>query len=343
MRAGLITGKETLELLDFDEPTPADDEVVIEIDRCGICGSDVHAYVDGWAYAPGLCGHEWVGRVAAAGRHVSNVEEGELVTGGVSPGCGACPECRADLPHHCRTAAHRYSGKGGPRSGGFAPFMNVYSERVVAIPESISLDDAALIEPASVAMHAVRRSRMQIGDVVCVVGCGPIGLLTAQCARIGGAGLVIAIEPDEGRRQLALATGADLAAAPGEEARQVINDATGGLRADIAFDCAGIPQTMQQSIDMVRQGGSICVVGVTGGKAEVTPMRWMMKEVAVDTSLVFTLDEMKTVARLIDDGRLVVSPLHHGTVTLDELAATVDDLANRRTDAVKILVDPTAG
>lgn len=343
MRAGLITGKETLELIEFDEPTPDEDEVVLAIDRCGICGSDVHAYVDGWAYAPGVCGHEWVGRVAAAGRSVSNVSEGDLVTGGVSPGCGACAECRADLPHYCRTAMNRYWGPGGPSSGGFAPFMKVFSERVVAIPETISLDDAALIEPASVAMHAVRRSRMEIGDVVCVVGCGPIGLLTAQCARIGGAGLVIAIEPDEGRRQLALATAADLAAAPGEEARQLIKEATGGLSADIAFDCAGIPQTMQQSIDMVRLGGSICVVGVTGGKAEVSPMRWMMKEVSVETSLVFTLDEMRTVARLIDDGRLDVAPLHQGTVTLDELAATVDDLANRRTDAVKILVDPTAG
>ena len=196
MRAGLITGKDTLELVEFDDPTPAPDEVVIAVQRCGICGSDVHAYVEGWNYAPGVCGHEWVGHVEAAGADVTNVGEGDLVTGGVSPGCGACPECRADLPHYCRTAKDRYWGKKGPEWGGFAPFLRMHSERVVAIPDSIGVDEAALIEPASVAMHAVRRSRMTIGDVVCVVGCGPIGLLTAQCARIGGAGLVIAIEPD---------------------------------------------------------------------------------------------------------------------------------------------------
>ena len=343
MRAGLITGKERLELLEFDEPTPDPGDVVVAIDRCGICGSDVHAYTDGWAYAPGICGHEWVGRVAAAGREVANVSEGDLVTGGVAPGCGACPECRADLSQYCRTAKDHYSGPLGPSSGGFAPLLKVVAERVIAIPDTIPVDHAALIEPASVAMHAVRRSRMKIGDVVCVVGCGPIGLLTAQCARIGGAGLVIAIEPDEARRTLALATGAHFAAPPGEEARQLIRDVTSGLKADIAFDCAGIPQTMQQSVDMVRVGGSICVVGVTGGKAEVTPMRWMMKEVSVETSLVFTLEEMKIVARMIGDGRLDVAPLHAGTITLDELAVTVDDLANRRTDAVKILVDPSGG
>ncbi len=343
MRAGLITGKETLELLDFEEPTPGDEEIVVAIQRCGICGSDVHAYAEGWKYAPSVCGHEWVGHVAAAGKSVTNVAEGDYITGGLAPGCGACPECRADLPHYCRTAKSHYFGNKGPSSGGFAPFMKLYGERVVAIPESIPVDSAALIEPASVAMHAVRRSKLQIGDVACVVGCGPIGLLTAQCARIGGAGLVIAVEPDAKRRELALATGAHLAVAPGEEARDTINEVTGGLRADIAFDCAGVPQTMQQSVDIVRFGGSVCVVGVSGGTAEVVPMKWMNKEVTVDTSIVFTLDEMKIVADMVADGRLDVAPLHEGTITLDDLPATVDDLANKRTDAVKILVDPTAG
>ena len=343
MRVGLITGKETLELREFDEPSPSDDEVVVAVQRCGICGSDVHAYVEGWKYAPGICGHEWVGHVAAAGRNVAHVSEGDVVTGGLAPGCGSCPECRADLSEYCRVAQSRYFGKESPRSGGFAPFMALRADRVISIPDAISFDDAALIEPASVAMHAVRKSAMRIGDVVCVVGCGPIGLLTVQCAAIGGAGLIIAIEPDAERRELALATGAHVAVAPGEEAVQAINDATGGLRADIAFDCAGVPQTMQQSVDMVRYGGSVCVVGVTGGTAEVRPMRWMNKEVTVETSLVFTLDEMSIVADLVNDGRLQVSPLHQGTVTLDELAQTVDDLANKRTTSVKILVDPTAG
>ena len=218
------------------------------------------------------------------------------------------------------------------------------AERVISIPEGISTDDAALIEPASVALHAVRRSRLRVGDVVCVVGCGPIGLLTAQVAKAAGAGVVIAVEPDENRRKLAVTTGIDVAVSPGEELRGTLDELTQGLRADIGFDCAGIPQTMQQSVDMVRRGGSVCLVGVTSQDALISPLRWIGKEVSLDTSIVFTLEEMKATANMILDGRLSVAPLHNNDIVdLDGLGRTIDDLAERRIDAVKILVDPSAG
>ena len=343
MRAGLITGKGQFELVEKEDPTPEADDVVVAIQRCGICGSDVHAYVEGWKYAPGVCGHEWVGTVAATGSEVLSISEGQRVTGALAPGCGRCLECRNDLSQYCRTAWSDYSGPTGPTSGGFAPFLCLKAERVIPIPEGISTDDAALIEPASVAFHAVRRSQLRVGDVVCVVGCGPIGLLTAQVAKAAGAGVVIAVEPDEHRRQLALVTGSDIAVTPGEELRGTLDDLTEGLRADIAFDCAGIPQTMQQSVDMVRRGGSVCLVGVTGEEATISPLRWISKEIRLDTSMVFTLEEMKATANMILDGRLSVSPLRNNTIDLDSLGTTIDDLAERRIDAVKILVDPTAG
>jgi (R,R)-butanediol dehydrogenase/meso-butanediol dehydrogenase/diacetyl reductase len=218
------------------------------------------------------------------------------------------------------------------------------AERVIPIPEGISTDDAALIEPASVAFHAVRRSRLRVGDVVCVVGCGPIGLLTAQVAKAAGAGVVVAVEPDENRRKLALMTGSDIAVSPGEELRGTLDELTQGLRADIAFDCAGIPQTLQQSVDMVRRGGSVCLVGVTSQEARISPLRWVGKEISLDTSMVFTLEEMKATANMVLDGRLLVAPLRNSeAVDLDALGVTIDALAERRIDAVKILVDPSAG
>ena len=343
MRAGLVTGKGQFELVEREDPTPQADEVVVAIQRCGICGSDVHAYVEGWKYSPSVCGHEWVGVIAASGQGVVNVQEGDRVTGALAPGCGRCLECRNDLSQYCRTAWSDYAGPTGPTSGGFAPFLGLKAERVIAIPDGIDTDDAALIEPASVAFHAVRRSQLQVGDVVCVVGCGPIGLLTAQVAKAAGAAVVIAVEPDESRRALALATGSDIAVAPGDELRGVLDDLTEGLQADIAFDCAGIPQTMQQSVDMVRRGGSVCLVGVTGQQAQISPIRGISKEVKLNTSMVFTLEEMKATANMIFDGRLSVAPLRGDVVDLDSLGTTIDDLAERRIDAVKILVDPTAG
>lgn len=345
MRAGIVTGKGSFELLDMADPAPTDGQIVVEIARCGVCGSDVHAYQEGWPYSPGICGHEWVGHVVDVGSGVDErlVRDGMRVVGGQAPGCGSCDYCRASLPQWCRVATSGYSGRAAPSSGGFAPYLTLAATRVVEVPDELSDDQGALIEPGSVAMHAVGRSRLTIGDVVCVVGCGLIGLMVLQCARLSGARTVIAVEPSETRRDLALALGADVAVAPGPELREAVNAHTGGLRADIAFDCAGIPQTLQQSVDMVRQGGSVCVVGVTSGEATILPMRWMMKEVSVDTSLLFRLDEMATVAAMIADGRISTVGLVADTIDLDALPQMIDDLAHRRTDALKVLVDPTAG
>ena len=343
MRAGVIRGKGMFELADVADPIPDQGEAVVDIRRCGICGSDVHAYVEGWPYSPGICGHEWVGVVTATGPGVTVVSEGDRVAAGMAPGCGSCEECRASLPEYCRVAQSTYMGKRAPRNGAFARAMALDANRLCQVPAALSDDAAAVMEPASVALHGVRRSLLRVGDVATVVGCGPIGLLTLQCARIAGAGHVIAVEPDATRRERALALGADAALAPGPELRQHLDEVTRGLRADIAFDCAGVPQTLQQSVDMVRKGGSVTMIGVAGGEATVVPMRWLAKEVTVNTSMVFTLDEMATVGRLTADGRLNLAGLVDGTITLDDLGQTIDDLANRRIDAVKLLVDPTAG
>ena len=343
MRAGVINGKGNFELAEVPDPIPEEGQAVVDIQRCGICGSDVHAYVEGWAYAPGICGHEWVGVVSAVGPGVSVVSEGDRVAGGVAPGCGQCEECRASLPEYCRVAQSSYAGKRAPRNGGFARAMALDANRLCRLPSELSDDAGAVVEPASVALHGVRRSLMRVGDVAVVVGCGPIGLLTLQCARIAGAGHVVAVEPDAGRRERALSLGADAALVPGAELREHIDQVTGGLRADIAFDCAGVPQTLQQSVDMVRRGGSVTMIGVAGGEASVIPMRWLAKEVTVNTSMVFTLAEMATVGTLAADGRLNLTALVDATITLDNLGATIDDLANRRIDAVKVLVDPTDG
>ncbi|MEZ5232431.1 MAG: zinc-binding dehydrogenase [Acidimicrobiales bacterium] len=343
MRAGVIKGKHHFELAEVDEPRAAADEVVVDVLRCGICGSDVHAYVEGWPYAPGICGHEWVGVVRELGAGVSGVKEGDRVAAGVAPGCGRCAECRANLPDYCSVARATYAGRLAPRNGGFARSMALHAARLCKVPDALEVDEAALMEPASVALHGVRRSLLRVGDVACVVGCGPIGLMTIQCAKLAGAGHVIAVEPDERRRAIAREVGADSAVAPGGELRDHVNTLTGGLRADIAYDCAGVPATLQQSVDMVRRGGSVMMIGVSGENATVAPMRWLSKEVTVGTAMVFTLDEMRIVGDLIADGRIRTSPLHNGTIALDALGQTIDDLANRRVDAIKILVDPTAG
>ena len=214
MRAGVIRGKGLFELAEVAEPRPGEGQAVVEISRCGICGSDVHAFVEGWPYAPAVCGHEWIGVVSDVAKGVSSVHVGDRVAGAVSPGCGTCAECRASHPEFCAFGRATYAGRLAAANGGFARAMALHASRLCPVPATVNDDDAALLEPATVAMHGVRRSRLRVGDVTCVVGCGPIGLLTLQCAKIAGAGRVIAVEPDAGRRERALAVGADAALAP---------------------------------------------------------------------------------------------------------------------------------
>ena len=107
-------------MADVAEPEAGEGEAVVDVLRCGICGSDVHAYVEGWPYSPGVCGHEWMGVVRATAPGVTVVQEGDRVMAGLAPGCGRCPECRAAVPEYCKASWSAYSGRAAPKSGGFA-------------------------------------------------------------------------------------------------------------------------------------------------------------------------------------------------------------------------------
>lgn len=345
MRAGIVTGLRTFELLDVPEPAPTEHGVVVEVQLCGVCGSDIHAYVDGWNYPPVLCGHEWIGKVVALGSGVTSITEGDLVMGGLAPGCGACTYCVAGHTHYCKPASRAYNGLVDDASphGGFAPYLAADANRLAVLPPEISPTQGALVEPTSVAFHAVRQSRQAPGDTVAVVGAGPIGLLTAQCSKLAGAAKVIVVEPNPERREMALRFGADIVLDSGAGTRAEVRELTKGVGVDLAYDAAGIPATLEASIDLVRRGGSVCMVGVSSHPTEVRTNRWMTKELSITTSFVFTLAEATTVAGLIVDGRLDVEPLHEATVDLDALPATVEALASRELTALKVLVDPSAG
>lgn len=191
---------------------------LVEIDLCGICGSDVHAFQSGGPYNPGVCGHEWTGVVSAVAGDVTGIDEGDRVVAGASPPCGHCGSCLRGDPQRCSTALRGLMGTDGrsPHAGGFAPTQAVDARRLLRVPSSLSVEQAAMTEPTMVATHAVRRSRINLGDVVAVIGAGPIGLLTLQCARAAGAGRLFVVEPDPVRADLAKALGAEAVFAPGE-------------------------------------------------------------------------------------------------------------------------------
>ncbi len=343
MHAALITGAATLELREFPEPVPAPVGVVVDIALCGICGTDVHAYQSGRPYNPAICGHEWCGTVSAVGGEVVGLREGDRVVVGAAPACGRCVACRAGQAERCQTAFLSAVGRDAlaPPHGGFAPRLAVAADRVVRTHPSLTDEQAAQVEPATVAFHAVRASPLRLGDTAVVQGAGPIGLLTMQWVRAAGAGRVIVIEPSPLRQELAGSLGADVVVHP-DDAGETIADLTRGLGADIVYECVGRPFAIQRAVDHARRGGAVCMIGLPDADATISPGVWLVKEVAFSAALAYFHEEFEMSMGMLADGRVRVEPLHTSTVGLGGLDAALADLAGGQSAQTKVLVDPLA-
>lgn len=342
MFAALITGRETVELREFPDPTPLDGAVVVDVAFCGICGTDVHAYQSGQPYNPAICGHEWAGTVSAVGKGVRSLSEGDRVVVAAAPACGSCAACRAGQADRCQVAFMSALGRDAlaPPHGGFAPRICVAASRVVRTDPGLTDEQASQVEPATVAFHAVRTSRLRLGDTAVVQGVGPIGLSTLQWVRAAGAGRIIAVEPNQGRRELAVALGAHDAVEPGAAADRLVKERTHGLGADIVYECVGRPFAVQAAVDLARRGGSMCLIGLADEDAPITPVSWLIKEIAVTSSLAYLHEEFEMSMGMIADGRVAVEPLHTSTASLAGLDAALADLASGRSDQTKVLVNP---
>ena len=327
MQAGLITGKRTFELIEVPEPEPGEGQAIVQIDRCGVCGSDVAAYRTGEPYSAFMNGHEWTGTVLG-GRGIS-LSEGDRVVLGTAPPCGSCPSCRAGRMEFCEAVLA--IAPPVPPHGGYAPRINVEAARLHLVPDSIPVDVAAQIEPATVALHGVRRTEIHQGDVVVVTGAGEIGLIAMQLAAIAGAHVVV-VEPDEHRRTMAMSLGTR-AVSSAED----INE-----RADVVLECSGAGAAIASGLQLLRSGGQMTLIGVPHGQVTIDPNLWLIRQATIRMSLAHNAWDFDASIRLIADERLTLAPLAQRTVTLDELPNAFEQLADGTANAVKVLVDPSA-
>jgi (R,R)-butanediol dehydrogenase/meso-butanediol dehydrogenase/diacetyl reductase len=341
--AALITGVERLEWITFPATSPGDDCVTVDIWLCGICGTDIASFRTGHLHSPATCGHEWVGTVSAVGSGVSSLAEGDRVVIGSVPACGTCPACQRGHGDACRAASAVVRGLDplAPPHGGFAKSINVEAARLVRAHPGLSDEEAAQAEPASVALHGIRRSRIEPGATVVVQGMGPIGLIAAQFARAAGAGDVLVIEPLESRRRLALDLGATEALTP-EKALGAVLDRTGGLGADVVVECSGVPQLLQTAADLARLSGVVSLLSFVAAPATVNAARWLSKELTIVASIAFSRDDVGRAMSFMAEGRVEATRLHSRTVPLAELEQTLRALASGSPDDVKVLVDPRA-
>ncbi len=347
IEAALITGKNEVSLRTFDSPTPAPNGVVVDIDLCGICGTDIHAFQSGEPYNPAICGHEWTGLISAIGAEATKgapehrrLAEGDRVVVAVPPSCGRCDACRAGQNGWCQEAFVVAVGRDplAPPHGGFAPRLAVGANRVIKAHPQLSITEAAQVEPATVAFHAVRESQPRLGDLAVIQGAGPIGLTTMQWVAAAGAGRILVVEPNEARRAVASRLGATTVVAP-DQARAVIDDLTRGLGADVVYECAGRPETIQSAVDLARRGGTVSMIGLANGSAAIDPSVWLVKEINLQAALAYRHEEFDLAMEMIAAGRIDLDAMHSRTVGLTGLGAALTDLAGGGTD-MKVLVDP---
>ena len=340
MHAALVTGKHRIEHREFPAPEPDARRVVVDIAFCGICGTDLHAYQTGEPYNPAICGHEWSGHVSAV-RPNARWREGDRVGIGVATACGACATCRRGDPVHCESVFAGMVGVGpnAARHGGFAPRIAIDATRLYPLRAAIEPADAALLEPLTVAVHAVRRTAIRLGDKVVVIGAGPIGLLVLQCALAAGAARVAIVEPRAQRRLLAEQLGA-ITVTESDAALEALGGSEPTAGADVVFECAGLAETINLAATLTRRGGKVSLVGLPVEPSTISGADWLVREVELVASLGYQHDEFEIAQDLVTTGRIDLTALRTATVALSDIESTFHRLAADN-DEVKVLVDPS--
>ncbi len=272
MKALLLTAPSQLALVDFPDPSPAPDEVLLRVRACGICGSDIHGWdgSTGRRRPPLIMGHEAAGEIVAVGPKVTEWKAGERVTFDSTISCGQCDYCRSGHINLCDN--RRVLGVAPAeyrQHGAFAEYAVLPTRILYRLPEGLSFAHAAMVEPVSIAIHAVQRVKVAPTDTAVVVGSGMIGLFVVQALRWAGARRIIAVDLDAKRLALARELGAtdtlqsDTCDVPAEVARL-----SGGQGADLAFEVVGVSPTLQLALACLRRGGSAVLVGNLAPKTD---------------------------------------------------------------------------
>lgn len=333
MRAAVMQGlHQPLVIREVPDPTPQAGEIVIRVGRCGICGSDLHMTEDA-AYGKGpgeVLGHEFAGEVVALGPGAAGVDEGDIVSVIPLMSCGECESCQRGELAWC--------SRFGLQGGGYAEYAVTRPNQCVKLPKTASLADGAIIEPLAVALHGVNLAGIRSGDRVLVLGAGPIGLAVAFWARRHGAGRVVVQDINRHQEARAMAMGAHAFVAepadPVGSAERAL-----GAKADIVFECVGVPGLIAQAVDQVRNRGTILLLGLCTRPDTFNSFAMLSKELRLITSAFFTRGEYEAALDALDRGAAEPRALVTGTLSLDEVPEGFEAL-KRRTHQCKVLIAP---
>lgn len=265
MRTAVLVEPTEFKLQDRDRPTTGPDDVLVAIRDVGICGSDVHYYEHGRigdyvVEDPLVLGHESAGEVVEVGENVVGIEPSDRVA--LEPGvpCRRCAHCKRGDYHLCEDVVFMATP---PHDGAFAEYVAWPADYAYELPDSVSMTEGALCEPLSVGIHACRRGDVGIGDTVLVTGAGPIGLMIVEAARAAGATNVIVTDVVPEKLAFARERGVDLAVNVSEtDLEAAVDESTDGVGADVVVEASGAKPSIQSTLDVVRRGGTVVLVGL---------------------------------------------------------------------------------
>jgi (R,R)-butanediol dehydrogenase / meso-butanediol dehydrogenase / diacetyl reductase len=316
MKAAVTTKNHSFEIIDLPDPTPDADQLVIRVEACGICGSDLKAQ----PYAPAgmVMGHELGGEIVAVGSAADGWKPGSNIAVLPVISCGSCRYCLAGSVSHC--ASGSFIGMGP--AGGFAEFAAVPARHAFAVPADLPTAYSALVEPFAVGLHGVHNAELTAGDDVLIVGAGGVGLTTLLWALQKRAGRVSVVDPDPQRRQTADALGA-------ADTFESVSDADTGAY-DAAIECVGRPELLQACQPALRPRGRIVISGACAEPTTVEPVTALLKEITVRYSVAYTIDEFREVIAAFGSGDIDPAVTAGPTFELARIADAFDAVREAR-------------
>ncbi len=347
MRALVLQAPSVLEIHDVPVPEPGRNEVLARVRAVSICGTDAHLihgdYPGFWPPAfPFIPGHEWAGEIAALGPGAEGYgwQVGDRVAGTSHDACGVCQKCVEGRYNLCenygKPGLHRQYGHN--YQGADATFVVQGIKTIFRLPDGLSFDEGALVDPASIALHVAVRGGVRPGDTVAITGAGTIGLLAADAALAMGAARAVVVGRGY-RLEKAAALGFDTVDSTTGDPVADARSRNGGLGADVVLECAGVPEMVNAALAIARRGGRVAAVGIPTEGVAINLQRLVLDEVELVGSRA-SAGEMRRVLPLVEQGRVRVKELITHRFPLEQYQQAIDTFNDRASGAIKIIVNP---
>lgn len=313
MKAAVLTEKMNLEIQELPLPEPLDHEVIVKVKACGICGTDQHIYHGQPGSAevqfPIVLGHELSGEIVQIGKNVTQFKIGNRVSIDPNMYCGTCDYCRGNRVHLC----DNLQAIGVTRNGGMGEYCAVPAANCYTLPDELSYEEGAMIEPLGCVLHGFNQIKMWPGASVLIIGGGYIGLMMMQVAKMYGASPIVVSEPDSTKHNLAIQLGASEAIKPEE-----LESKRDGF--DIVIECVGRKESMTQAVNMAKKGGTVLLFGVSAPdtKIEVQPFDIFSKELTIKGSFINPHTHDLAIS-LVQQGKIQIKPLLSHQFSMQEL------------------------